>query len=111
MTWAGRIALAGVGALVLLGLGGTAGAEHGTPGTAQLISRATGLTAVPAATTNDSFLGEDVNGNYGGAGRTVSGDGKRIVFASKADGLSSSDDNRYRNIFVRDTSTNTTQLV
>ena len=113
MTRATRIAWAGAGAFVLLGLGGTAGAEHGTPGTAQLVSRASGLTPVPAATTNNSFLGENLAGDLfsASAGRTISGDGNRVVFASDADGLSSHDDNRFRNIFVRDRSDQTTTLV
>ncbi|MFL5757646.1 MAG: hypothetical protein ACJ77N_15315, partial [Chloroflexota bacterium] len=101
----------GLGLLALLAVGAPAGAEHGTPGTTQLISRATGLTTVPSATTNNSFLGEDPSGNYNAAGRTISGDGNRIVFASDADGLSPLDDNRFRNIFVRDRSTQTTFLV
>ena len=98
--------------IALLALGPAAGAEHGTPGTAQLASRASGSSPVPAATTNNSFLGENVDSSgLNAAGRTVSADGNRIVFASDADGLSPDDDNRYRNVFVRDRSAQTTTLV
>jgi hypothetical protein len=96
----------------LVALGPAAGAEHGTPGTAQLASRATGSAPVPAASTNHSFLGENIDSSgLNAAGRTVSADGNRVVFASDADGLSPADDNRYRNIFVRDRSAQTTTLV
>jgi hypothetical protein len=106
-----RIALAGAGALALLTLGGTAGAEHGTPGTAQLVSRATGPGAVPAATTNNSFVHENPSDLFDSAGRTVSDTGRYVVFESDADGLSPDDNNTVRNIFVRDRTANTTTLV
>jgi hypothetical protein len=67
---------------------------------------------VPAATTNNSFLGENIDSSgLNAAVRTVSADGNRIVFASDADGLSTEDDNRYRNVFVRDRRAQTTILV
>ena len=111
MMQASRIAVAAAGALVVLVLGGPAGAEHGTPGTAQLISRASGLAAVPAATTNNSYLHENPSDLFDSAGRTISGDGRYIVFESDADGLSPADNNSVRNIFVRDRTGNTTTLV
>jgi len=98
--------------LLALGPAAGAGAEHGAPGTAQLASRATGPAPVPAATTNNSFLGENIDSSgLNAAVRTVSADGNRIVSASDADGLSTEDDNRYRNVFVRDRSAQTTILV
>ena len=41
----------------------------------------------------------------------ASADGRYVVFASRSDGLSAEDDDRYTNIFVRDRTTATTTLV
>src|SRR3989440_6795502 len=100
-----------VAVLTLLVLGSSAAAEHVNPGDTQVISRPTGLDPLPAPTTNDSFLNSPFQGSIGPPGRTVSGDGNLIVFASDADGLSTLDNNRVRNVFVRNLTTHATTLV
>src|SRR5688500_12409240 len=70
-------------------------------GATLLLSRPSGLGALPAATTTSSFSGV----------RSVSENGRFVVFVSGADGLSPDDDDEFQNIFVRDTQTNTTTLV
>jgi Tol biopolymer transport system component len=86
----------------LAALAGGAAAEHGTPETTQLVSRPSG-TVVPAPA-------DSTAGALGAAGGHVSADGRYVVFASDADGLSTEDDDTVANVFVRDTLTDTTVL-
>jgi hypothetical protein len=107
---AGRILIAAACAAALLGLGGSASAEHGDPGSTVLVSRPTGLGAPAVPTTNNSF-GVDPPTYSQASRRTISNDGQYVVFSSDADGLSPDDNNKYRNVFVRDTVNHTTTLV
>ena len=111
MTRPARSVIAATAVLTLLLLGAPAGAEHGNPGDIQIISRPTGLDPVPTPTTNDSYLNTAPPNAVVPPGRTVSGDGKLVVFASDADGLSTEDNNRVHNIFVRNVDTHQTTLV
>src|SRR4051812_45369938 len=66
-----------------------------------LLSRPTGLGALPSTAVNSSFAGL----------RTLSSNGRFVAFVSLADGLSPDDDDSVANIYVRDTGTGTTELV
>src|SRR5436190_6579602 len=83
-------------------LAGSAGAEHGTPSTTQLISRPSGTGAVSPGAANSSTVGRTHN---------VSADGRFVVFESKADGLSNDDDDTVQNVYARDLQTGVTTLV
>src|SRR3954468_7663420 len=69
-------------------------------GATLLLSRPSGLGALPSAAANDSFTGV----------RTISTDGKFVVFESFADGLSPDDVDSVLNVYVRDTQTGVTEL-
>ena len=71
--------------------------------TTTLVSRSSGF-APYAADVNSSRFGESFQNR-------ISADGRFVVFESDADSLSNADNNRYRNVFVRDTLTDTTMLV
>jgi hypothetical protein len=92
--------IAATAAAVLL-LGGSATAVVGQVGATQLVSRATGLATIPPGSIDGSISTR----------QAVSQDGRFVVFASQSDGLSSEDNDRLQNIFVRDRLTNTTTLV
>ncbi len=64
------------------------------PGTTALMSRPSGSGLV---------AGGQVNASYAGPRFATSADGCRTVFTSEADGLVTDDDNRFTNVFVRDT--------
>jgi Tol biopolymer transport system component len=66
-----------------------------------LLSRPSGLGALPSTAVNSSFAGT----------RTISTNGRFVAFASFADGLSPDDDDSVLNIYVRDTTTGVTELV
>ena len=88
--------------LMLLAAGAvpaTAGAVE--PGQTLLASGPSGNVLLQPALTNHSSVWP------GG----TSADGRFVVFRSAADGLSAEDDNRFFNVFVRDTQDNTTILV
>jgi hypothetical protein len=70
-------------------------------GSTALVSRPSGFGALPGAGTNDSLA----------FGQALSQDGRFAVFLSSSDGLSSEDDDRFFNVFVRDRQTGTTTLV
>jgi Tol biopolymer transport system component len=88
---------------VLAGLSGLvpAQASAADSGATLLLSRPSGLGALPTAST--SFNASN--------GRSVSADGRFIVFLSASDGLSANDDDRFGNLFLRDTVANTTTLI
>src|SRR3954452_6055457 len=69
-------------------------------GATLLLSRPSGLGALPSSAVNDSFAGS----------RTVSTDGRFVAFESFADGLSPDDDDSVLNVYVRDTQTGVTEL-
>src|SRR4051812_28567498 len=69
-------------------------------GATLLLSRPSGLGALPSAAVNDSFTGQ----------RTISTDGRFVVFESFADGLSPDDVDSVLNIYVRDTQSGVTEL-
>src|SRR4051812_27656160 len=69
-------------------------------GATLLLSRPSGLGALPSAAANDSFTGV----------RTTSTDGRFVVFQSFADGLSPDDVDSVLNIYVRDTQSGVTEL-
>ena len=76
-------------------------AEHGTPGTTQLVSRPTGAQSAAPGGVGYAYA----------YGRHVSQDGRLVTFTSYADNLSSEDDNRFENCFVRDLQTGVVTLV
>ena len=67
----------------------------------ELVSGPTGST-IPAAAVNDAEMP---------TGGTVSADGRFVVFASGSDGLSTADNDRFINVFLRDTVTGETTVV
>jgi Tol biopolymer transport system component len=88
-------------ALTAAGLQAPAGAHAAPEGATLLLSRPSGLGALPSTAVNNSFQGRN----------SVSADGRYVVFRSEADGLSNADDNALVNVFVRDRQTNTTEFV
>ncbi|HEX8207043.1 MAG TPA: hypothetical protein VF587_13365, partial [Solirubrobacteraceae bacterium] len=88
-------------ALVAVALSAPAAAQAYPSDANILISRPSGLATLPAGNVNHATPGRFA----------ASDDGCRIAFASQADGLSSADDNRYSNVFVRDVCSGTTTLV
>src|SRR5215213_9690485 len=70
-------------------------------GATLLLSQPSGLGVLPAASTSSSASNA----------RTVSGDGRFVVFVSQSDGLSQADDDKFQNVFLRDTVANTTTLI
>ena len=70
-------------------------------GATLLLSRPSGLGALPSASTSSNSSNA----------RTVSGDGRFVVFASQSDGLSQADDDEIQNVFLRDTVAGTTTLI
>ena len=80
--------------------GGGAGAVATPADTTQLIDRPTGTGPGPTGGTNHSL-----------GGRQISSDGRYVAFVSQADALSDEDDDRFFNVFLRDTVTGTTTLV
>lgn len=69
---------------------------------------ATGATTLASRRTKAAG-GQTANGES--TFQSVSGNGRFVVFKSYADNLSGSDDDRYVNLFVRDTASQTTRLV
>ena len=106
-----RSVLGTLAVLALLALGAPAGAEHGTPGTSQLISRASGpgrghrrddQQQLPArGFRREPQLVRAHNQRRRQARRLRLGRGRALA----------EDDNRYRNIFVRDRTQEKTTLV
>src|SRR5688572_30029363 len=80
-------------------------------GSTLLVGRASGFGPLAPGITNDSFTRYRAGETENEAGENVSDNGTRIVFVSDADGLSSADNNRFSNCFVRDTVADTTVLV
>ena len=84
------------------------------PGTNVLISRPLGLGALTTPTTNDSSVtGGDTVPGSSAPGRVVSSaeNNRYVAFVSEADGLSGVDDDAVTNVYLRDTLTNTVQLI
>lgn len=75
-----------------------------------LLSRPSGTGPVAAPQTGDGGLVSAFS-TGGNTFQQVSGTGRYTVFVSLADGLSTEDDNRHTNVFVRDVQTNTTTFV
>ena len=67
----------------------------------QLVSRPSGTGAFPSSGSVEASIPESA----------ISADGRYVAFESEADDLSSADDNRLVNVFVRDTVNGTTTLV
>src|SRR3954463_3956775 len=78
-----------------------AGASAADAGATLLLSRPSGLGALPSTQVNSSFSGT----------RTASGNGRFVVFSSRADGLSPDDRDQVQNVYVRDTQSGVTELV
>ncbi len=95
LTWV-AVAIAALAALL------PAQASAADAGATLLLSRPSGLGALPAASTNSTSANSR---------RFVSGNGRFIVFASQSDGLSAADDDEFQNVFLRDTQTGTTTLM
>ncbi len=72
------------------------------PGSTTLISRPSGTAPLAPGVVNNSSTGGAIGGGGNHAQQAISDNGNRVVFASDADGLSTQDNNRFRNIFVRD---------
>src|SRR5215211_197992 len=70
-------------------------------GATLLLSRPSGLGALPSTGVNDSFTGA----------RTISTDGRFVAFTSSSDGLSPDDRDTVFNVYVRDTQAGVTELV
>ena len=83
-------------------LAGSAGAEHGTPGTVQLVTRPDGATMPTPGVANASLVA---------SAHAASANGRFVVFSSQSDGLSSQDDDSVVNVFVRDAQTGAVTLV
>ena len=85
------------------------------PGTNVLISRPLGLGLLTTPTTNDSSVtgGGGTGPGSSEAARVVSTaeNNRYVAFVSEADGLSAADDDAVTNVYLRDTATNTVQLV
>ena len=94
-----RAAFATLALALALGAGPASAAPEG----------ATFLADLPTGFT-DPFDGTANSSRAVGPG-TVDGDASRVVFESRADGLSDLDDNRFNNIFVRDQASGQTILV
>jgi Tol biopolymer transport system component len=77
---------------------------------ADLNSHALSPVARPSGTPIPIF-DDGVNQSFLGTGRSVSDDGRYVVFLSSSDGLSTEDDNRVTNVFVRDNSNGQVTLV
>jgi Tol biopolymer transport system component len=86
--------------MVALTVGAPAAALGAAPGSTLLVSRPDGTAPAPAALADSS----DLPG-------AVSADGRYVAFLSDADGLAPGGDPRVKNVFLRDTLTNTTTLV
>src|SRR4051794_28061903 len=78
-----------------------AGASGADAGATLLLSRPSGLGALPSTQVNNSFSGT----------RAASGNGRLVVFSSRADGLSPDDRDQVQNVYVRDTQDGVTELV
>src|SRR4051794_22371091 len=89
-----------VGAVAALAALLPADASAADAGATLLLSRPSGLGALPSTAVNDSFDGS----------RTISTDGRFVAFESFADGLSPDDNDSVLNIYVRDTQTGVTEL-
>ena len=76
-------------------------------GSLGLISKATG-TAVPAAPVTGPAALDTVDDTNS---RRISSDGRYVVFLSEANGLSAQDNDDVRNVYVRDTQSDTTTFV
>jgi Tol biopolymer transport system component len=63
------------------------------------------------ATTRVSVASDGTEGNGMAYGASISGDGRYVSFLSEADNLVGGDTNGVRDIFLRDTQTNTTTRV
>jgi hypothetical protein len=96
-----RLALLVVASVVVLAGGGTATGTVGQLGATQVVSRPTGTGPIPPGLVGGSTTSR----------QNVGGEGRYVVFVSSSDGLSSEDDDRYWNVYVRDRVTNTTILV
>jgi Tol biopolymer transport system component len=97
--------------LTFVALALPAAADAAVPeGSTFLLSRPSGLGALPSGGVNDSWLGRQPSNENGGA-TGVSGTARFVAFTSSADGLSAEDDDRLANVFVRDNQTGTTELV
>src|SRR4051812_46495061 len=70
-------------------------------GATLLLSRPSGLGALPSTGVVNSFAGP----------RSISTDGRFVTFASRAGGISPDDDDRVQNVYVRDTQSGVTELV
>src|SRR4051794_21856389 len=70
-------------------------------GATLLLSRPSGLGALPSTSVDNSFAGT----------RSVSSDGRFITFASRAGGISPDDHDGVQNVYVRDTQSGITELV
>ena len=84
------------------------------PGTNVLISRPFGLDPLTTPTTNDSSVtGSGTGPGSSESARVVSSaeSNRYVAFVSEADGLSGADDDAVKNVYLRDTLTNTVQLV
>jgi Tol biopolymer transport system component len=84
------------------------------PGTNVLISRPLGLAPLTTPTTNDSSVtGGGTGPGSSEAARVVSSaeNNRYVAFVSAADGLSGADDDAVTNVYLRDTLTNTVQLI
>src|SRR3954469_5675303 len=95
-------AAAFLAAVLLACVAGSASAEHGASGTAQLVTRPDGV-AVPAPGA--------VNSSAISSPDSVSANGRFMVFTSRSDGLSTEDDDVRSNVFVRDSQTGAVTLV
>src|SRR5215217_60453 len=91
------LAVASAGVALLL----PAQASAADAGATLLLSRPSGLGALPSAGVNDSFTGA----------RTISTDGRFVAFISSSDGLSPDDRDTVFNVYVRDTQTGVTEFV
>lgn len=98
--------------LVVLVLAGAATIAHAAGnGSTQLITRPSGDAPVPGNGTGSSGLASALSDGSVVGGRQASQDGRYVVFVSEADDLSGDDNDAFPNVYVRDTVTNTTELV
>jgi Tol biopolymer transport system component len=84
------------------------------PGTNVLISRPLGLGPLTTPTTNDSYVtGFGTGPGSSESARVVSSaqNNRYVAFVSEADGLSGADNDAVTNVYLRDTATNTVQLI
>src|SRR5215212_10330042 len=78
-----------------------AAAPAADAGSTLLLSRPSGLGALPSTGVNNSFTGA----------RSISTDGRFVAFSSRSDGLSPDDRDTVSNVYVRDTQTGVTEFV